>query len=198
MRLNPAIIFIFLVAIGCAAFSSNSVFASGSVTNSVSQTNELSPLQIIVTPRKTRVHVGEPFKVSLEVKNVSNTNQQFKVWSCGWSQNWKSSNPVIRFREWNCRANWPMDVHLAPNASFKEELNGKEMDMEFIQTGSTNKVAFRMGFTPTVWGDVRIYNPNNNGWRTNQWWIEDHTRIYWSDEVSININPKWIPNWIPW
>jgi hypothetical protein len=55
-----------LLAIG-GIFLAHQIFAADSVTNFISQTNEPSTFQIIVTPRKTRVHVGEPFKVALEV-----------------------------------------------------------------------------------------------------------------------------------
>ena len=117
--------------------SANQIFAADSATNSVSGTNEPSPFKIIVTPRKTRVHVGERFKVGLEVKNVSNTNQTFKVWSCSWYENWKSSAPAVRLMPWTCRANGIDDVSLAPGESFKETLNGEEMEMKVLPSTAT-------------------------------------------------------------
>jgi hypothetical protein len=134
-----------LVLAGGIVFFANPLFAANVTTNSVSQTNEPSPFQIIVTPRKTRVHAGEKFKVGLEVKNVSNTNQTFKVWSCSWDENWRSSNPDVYLPGWACRANWVGDVSLAPGESFKETLNREEMEMCVPQSVTTNKVIFRMG-----------------------------------------------------
>jgi len=186
-----------LILAGGIIFVTNQIFATDSVTNSISQTNEPSPFKIIVTPKRNRVHVKEPFQVSLMVKNISNTNQQFKVWSCSWYENWKSSKPAIGLRGWACTANRPVDIHLTPGESFKEELNGNGAEMEIFQPISTNEISFRMGFIPTVWGDIHIYNPAQHSWRTNQSWIEDRKTIYWSDEVNIKINPKWIPDWIP-
>jgi hypothetical protein len=168
----------------------NQIRAADSATNAVSQTNELSRLKIIVTPRKIRVHIGEPFKVALEVKNVSNTNQQFKVWGCSWYENWKSSNPVIGIKAWACLANGAETVNLAPGESFKETLNGKEAEMEIFQPVSTNRISFRMAF---------ITGASFHFYKLGETIPDDEKeKIYYSNEVTIDINPKSVPDWLPW
>ena len=182
-------IFWLLILTGGIIFLENSIFAADT-TNFVSQTNEPSPFKIIVTPRKTRVRAGEKFKVGLEVKNISSTNQSFKVWSCSWYENWKSDNLAVYLPGWTCRANGVDTVNLAPGESFAETLNGKEMEMQVIQSVSTNKISFRMAFH--TGGSIQLYKSDEV--------IPDDVKgkIYWSDEVTININPKSVPDWIPW
>jgi hypothetical protein len=179
-----------LILICGIIFSANQILAADSMTNSVSETNEPSPLKIIVTPSKTRVHAGEKFKVGLEVKNVSNTNQSFKVWGCSWYENWKSSNPAIQLIPWACLANGVGTVNLAPGELFKETLNGKEAEMQVSQSVATNKISFRMCFH--TGGSIHLYKPGE--------FVPDDVKgkSYWSDEVTININPKSVPDWIPW
>jgi hypothetical protein len=179
-----------LILICGIIFSVNRIFAVDSATNSIGATNEPSPFKINVTPRKTRVHAGEKFKVGLEVKNVSNTNQTFKVWSCSWWENWSSSNPAVRLVGWGCAENGPMKVNLAPGESFKETLNGKEADLEVPQSVSTNKISFHMVFHTGA--SIHLYKPGET--------IPDDVKgkIYYSNEVTISINPKSVPDWIPW
>jgi hypothetical protein len=157
----------------------NSIFAADSTTNSVSQTNEPSPFQITVTARKTLVHVGESFKVSLEVKNISNTNQSFLVWSCSWWENWKSNNRFVYLPAWDCGQNAPMTVNLAPDESFRETLNGNEMPMRVVDSVSTNRISFRMAFH--TGGSVHLYKADEI--------MPDDVKgkIYWSNEVTIDL-----------
>ena len=137
------------------------------------QTNESSPLQIIVTPEVGRVHVMEPFKVSLEIKNVSNTNQFFKDMSCSWYDNWKSDNPNVGLISWNCELNGPSTVELAPGEIYHETLNNEDGKMEIYHEVPTNSISFRMSFTP---GDLYVHS--------------ERKQIYWSNNVTIKINPK--------
>jgi hypothetical protein len=158
-------------------------FAENAMTNSVSQTNEPSPFKIIVTPRTNRVHIGELFKVGLEVKNVSNTNQSFDVWSCSWYYNWESSNPAIGISEWACLGNYVETVNLRPGESFKEtiKINGEEADMRIFKSIPTNTISFRMAFH--TGGDIRLYRKGEV--------IPDvlNGKLYWSDELNIKIYP---------
>ncbi|MEI8291059.1 MAG: hypothetical protein WCH99_16460 [Verrucomicrobiota bacterium] len=160
-------------------FLTNLVFAADSLTNSVGQTNETSPFQIIVTPRKTRVQVMEPFKISIAVKNVSHTDQSFVVWSCSWPMNWKSSNPAVEWVGWSCAQNGAMKVNLASGESFKETLFGVEKEMRVAQSISTNKISFRMALHPGA------------AHRFGQSLPEDEKgKLYWSNEVTIDLIPN--------
>jgi hypothetical protein len=183
-----AIVLLFLA--GGLIFFLGSIFAADATTDSVSGTNAASPFKITVTPRKTHVQVGESFVVGLEVKNVSSTNQSFKVWSCSWYENWVSSNPVVQIKSWACTENCPIEIKLAPGESFKEELNGEEAKMEIVQSVSTNKVFFRMHFMPLILGDAKVYNPDGKSFRTFRTEIPDFKAPFWSDEVGITIDPK--------
>lgn len=176
-----------LVFTGGIILFANQIFAADS-TNAVGQVNETSPLKIIVTPEKSRVHVKEPFTVSLEVKNVSNTNQSFTVMYCSWYEQWQPDNPAVQMIPWNCMMNYPMKVSLAPGQSFKEKVNnlGEEMKMQVI-TATTNKISFKMGFTPLV------LTPDNQRHRYSR-----SEKTYWSDAVTVTVNPKLIPDWISW
>lgn len=167
----------------------NQTFAADATANSVSQTNEPSPFTIIVSPEKSRVHIKEVFKVELEVKNISNTNQSFAVMSCSWMEHWRSDNGQIgTWPGWACIANAPIKIELASGESWK-----KELKMWIPEPVSTNRVSFRMSFTPLPFEVVPPHVENGKY----VWQKKKGVKTYWSSESSININPKWIPDWIP-
>jgi hypothetical protein len=191
---------VFLVRIVGVFLPTSKIFAADSMTNSVTGTNEPSPFKIIVTSTKTRVHVGEPFNVALELKNVSSTNQSIGVWSCSWEENWRSSNPNIPILgSIACLQNGVKHISLAPSELFKQKWeDGKEIQMQVLPTVKTNKITFRISFTPSTWGEIYFHDSSGKIVKTNQWWIEDPKNTYLSDEITININPKSVPDWIPW
>ncbi len=47
-----------------------------------------------------------------------------------------------------------------------------------------------MGFMPSTWGEIHVYDPVKKITKTNQWWVEDIRHAYWSDKVTIYIDPK--------
>jgi hypothetical protein len=177
-------------------FSVNQIFAADSATNSVSGTNEPSPFKIIVMPRKTRVRAGEKFKVGLEVKNVSNTNQLIKIWTCGWGDNWESGNPAVKM--WSptqCRSNVLIEHKLASGESYKHESDFQEAKMEVIQSLETNKVVFRVGFTsgfyvmlPDSFFAHGKQEPQSS--RADQGNPNAAYKTYWNDDVAIEVVPN--------
>jgi len=174
-----SLITIFLALITGTIFYSNLGFAADSLANSFDLTNVPSPFQITLTPRKTRVHVMEPFKISLEVKNVSHTNQSFVVWSCSWPMNWRSSNPAVEWVGWSCAQNGAMKVNLASGESFKETLFGEEKEMRVSQSISTNKISFRMTLHPGAAHRFGETIPD-----------DEKGKLYWSNEVTIELIPN--------
>jgi len=117
----------------------------------------------------------EPFKVALQVKNVSNTNQSFVVMSCSWYENWHSNNRLIGWNVWNCLSNFGYSVKLAPGEVFKQELNGNEKELCVYEKTSTNKVSFRMELHSGNFNDPSTYS----NFRT--------SKFYSSNEVTIDV-----------
>ena len=130
---------------------------------------EIAPFKIIVTPATNQVHRGEKFKVHLQVKNVTNTNQYFDTMSCGWDFNWITDGFVVGFEPWGCNSNIPEHIGLVPGESWE-----KDLDLTVNESAGTNKVSFRMGFTPD--GMLTPRDPNPEKWK-----------FYWSNFVTMNL-----------
>jgi hypothetical protein len=167
-----------LILVGSIMLFSPSIFAADSKTNVLEQTKETEPFKIIVTPSKKRVHVKESFKVALEVKNITNTNRSFVVMSCSWDEHWRSDNPIIgSVTQFICTMNYPMNVNLVLGESYK-----REGDMQLFQAISTNKVSFRMGFTPMDYTPLHMENG-----RFIPPVEKEGKKTYWSDEVTVEV-----------
>jgi hypothetical protein len=132
---------------------------------------QTAPFKIIVTPATNQVHRGGNFKVHLQVKNVTNTNQYFDTWSCAWFGNWTTDSLIVGFGDWGCDSNGREHVELAPGESWENDL-----DLTVNESVVTNEVSFRMGFTPAGFQAPR--DPNPEKWK-----------YYWSNEVTINMTP---------
>ena len=157
---------------GGIIFFANQVFATDLAINSVSQTNEPSPFKITATPRTNQVHIMEPFKVSLEVENISKTNQSFVIMSCSWTDNWHSDNEMVGWKGWNCQSNFGYTKNMAPGEIFRQE-----GEMRVFRSALTNKVSFRMALHPGNYNDPSTDLNYKRG------------KNYWSNEVTIEVIP---------
>jgi hypothetical protein len=176
---------VLLALAGGIIFFANQTLAADATTNSVAQTNEPSPFQIIVTPKKSRVHIGERFEAEIDVKNITHTNQLFGVMLCSWPEHYGTDNPNVQNATWfACTRNFPIKVNLAPNESYT-----KKLMFEVSRAVATNQISFRVSFRPFIVGKDRpggfYYEPKPG-------------KIYLSDPVNLAINPKYIPDWISW
>ncbi len=63
--------------------------------------------------------------------------------SCSWDEHWKSSNERISWERWDCAANVPIEVKLAPGEAYE-----KTLSMLLLAGKPQEKVSFKMGFTP--------------------------------------------------
>ena len=161
------------------------LFAAGSTTNSVSETNESSPFKIIVAPKKNRIHFGERFEAEVDVKNITSTNQLFGVWLCSWPDHYGTDNPNVGNATGSaCLRNFPIKVNLAPNESYKNKLM-----FEVVRAMATNQVSFRVRFQPFIVGKDK----GGGGY-----FEIKPGKAYWSDQVTLSLNPKLVPDWIPW
>jgi hypothetical protein len=114
---------------------------------------------VTVWPAKTQVSAGEEFEVKLRVVNSSQEPQSFRVASCSWYMDWKSSNPHIGFTPWPCWRNAIVDVTLQPGEAYE-----KALVMKLVGEGRSRTESLRMGFTP-------------GGEKTS----------YWSNEVVLGV-----------
>jgi hypothetical protein len=129
---------------------------------------EIAPFKIIVTPATNQVHRGGTFKVHLAVKNVTDTNQHIDTMSCAWYFNWTTDSLVVDFEPWGCDRNFPTLFDLAPGQSWE-----KDLDLTASESVTSEKVSFRMGFTPD--GMLTPRDPNPEKWK-----------FYWSNFVTMN------------
>ena len=123
---------------------------------------DTNSLRVVLIPSKTEVRVTEKFKVALRVENPTTTNQTVRVWSCSWDEEWKTSNTNISWIGWDCTRNGVRNVEIPPGGAYTNEL-----EMLIPQPISEKTLSFRMGFTPI-----------------------DSDRIFWSDDVQLNIIPS--------
>ncbi len=136
---------------------------------------EIAPFKIIVTPATNQVHIGDKFKVHLQVRNVTNTNQYFDTMTCSWDENWTTDSLFVGSESWGCDRNVPVHVELDPGRPGRTWAN--DMDLVVNQSVRTNKFTFRMGFTPICHHAPHDSNPE-------KW------KFYWSDFVAMNLIPN--------
>ena len=125
------------------------------------------PFKVIVTPETVRVHLKEPFKLHLKVKNVSKENQHIETYLCSWYENWTTDSSVVTFPVWGCDVNPWGEFELAPGKSWE-----KDLDMTISKTIPTNHVSLHMGFRSSYKG-VEL----------------DKSKYYWSNKVTIEVVP---------
>jgi hypothetical protein len=120
--------------------------------------------RVVVQPAKTQVHIRESFWVALIVENLTTTNQYVhkasQDWE-SWESQWQTSNPNIYLIHWDPAANVPFTIKIPPGGAYTNET---QMSVE--KPVSTNKLSFKVGFTPA-----------------------DIKKTYWSDKVTIEIIP---------
>lgn len=179
---------VLLALAGITIFCASPIFAAD-LTNTIEQTKEAEPFEIIATLLTNQMHINnlkEPLKIALEVKNVTNTNQSFEIMNCGWPSQWRSDSPFIGVATplYSCTRNFPIAIVLPPGKSWENEIK-----MWAPGPVSTNKISFRMGFAPLVWGPIDRYSSVHNSSQTNQFWI-DGEKFYWSNEVTIDLIPN--------
>jgi hypothetical protein len=162
--------------IGCLA---KQVLAEEQIINSANQTNELSPFEITVSPEIFKIHIKEIFKVRLEVKNISNTNQHFTIMSCSWWEHWVSDNRQIgMWPGYACAQNKPVKVELAPGESWK-----KDLKMWVPEPVTINKISFKMSFEPLPFDPVTPHVQNGK----EIWQIKKKAETYRSTVINIAI-----------
>ena len=162
-----------LVLTGSAILFARSTFAAES-TNQIAE-----PFKVTVTSATNRVHLKEPFQLHLKVENVSTINQYIDTWTCAWLDNWRSDNSMVRDNFPGCNNNIPGRIELASGKSWEND-----WDQFTVESTLTNKIFFRMGFTPSV--DIPFYvekgkemSPTNGD-----------KNIYWSNKVTIEVIPN--------
>jgi len=108
---------------------------------------------VTIWSAKTQVNADEEFEVKLRVVNSSEEPQSFKVASCSWDRQWKSSNLRIGYKSWPCYANAIIAVQLQPG-----EAHEKVLVMKLVGRGTSKTESLRMGFTPA--GEQKTYLSN--------------------------------------
>jgi len=82
-----------------------------------------------------------------------------------------------------------MDIKLVSGKSYKGEL---KIGLLVFQSVPTNKISFRLGFTPNRWSDKEMWELV----RTNRQNLPDNLqhelgkKTYWSNEVSVDLIPN--------
>ena len=125
------------------------------------------PFKVTVTPATVRVHLKEPFKLHLKVKNVSTENQHIETYLCSWFVNWTTDSSFVAFPAWSCDVNPSGEFELAPGKSWE-----KDLDMIVSKPIPTNHVSLHMGFRRSYKGGEL-----------------DKSKFYWSNEVTIEVIP---------
>lgn len=135
------------------------------------ESGSTNSLTVQVKVSKTTCRVGQPFNVSLRVENTTPTNQSVLVWSCSWSDNWKTDNTNVVLLSQQCAKNTVGPVEIKPGSAYINE-----GQMQVLHPVPGKKLSFRMGFTPF------------SGWNasyTGFVW----GKTLWSKEVVIGVAP---------
>ncbi len=118
-------------------------------------------LRVVITPSRTDIRFREIFNLALRVENPTQTNQTVRVMSCGWDDEWRSSNTNVSWIGWDCTRNGPVNVTILPGGAYTNTL-----EMEIYNLIPQNRLSFRMGFTSI-----------------------DGAKTLWSNKVKLHILP---------
>lgn len=111
---------------------------------------EENVLSIRVKPQQTQIRAGRPFNLTLLVANTYRKPHSFRVMSCSWNDQWKSSDPRLFSMGWPCKANSPRTITLASGAIYQRIL-----PMTLVGGVGSGELVFTMGFKPL--GNKRVY-----------------------------------------
>ena len=133
-----------------------------------------SSFMVEVKPTRTTVKCTESFRVSTAIRNNSNEEKSLNVWSCSYSTQWSSDNPVVRIDGADCMKNGLGTVRLKPGEAYEREL---WIHVEpFAGTCQHESITFRLRFEDgnrrtapkisPIWSNavtVRVTNDGNSG-----------------------------------
>ena len=86
------------------------------------------------------VRNNEEFLVSTVVRNIGETVQLLRVWSCSYPQQWTTDNASVQVKQVSCRKNYLSQVKLEPGKTYERLLSLS------ANVGAAQKViTFRLG-----------------------------------------------------
>jgi hypothetical protein len=109
----------------------------------LTHTAHADTLTVEVKPASLTWHVKKPVDVQLRVVNTSPATQKVQIWSCGWYENWKSTDSELGFERWGCDKNYAKDFELAPGKAWEQKL-----EMFAVVGAKPGPHTLRMAFTP--------------------------------------------------
>jgi len=99
------------------------------------------------------VHRGEAFGVRVRITNTSGAPQKFRIMSCSWPEEWRSSDPQIASLGWPCDKNFETTLELAPGA-----IDTRTLQLTPTAQASSGAHTLRVGFTP-IGAAVALWSP---------------------------------------
>jgi RNA polymerase sigma factor (sigma-70 family) len=121
-----------------------------------------SPFRVTVDLQRKPVRVKQPFKVSVQVVNSSQSRQSFQVANGNWEMHWKPSNDRVYWVPRAVFRNFIETVNLDPGQAYQ-----KTGYMVIAPEKPQKEVTFKLGFTPAA-----------------------SKQTYWSDEVTLQIESE--------
>lgn len=107
-------------------------------------------LIVTVQTMQESVKNGGFLPVIINIRNVGDAVQTLHVYSCSYSNNWKTDNPFVSVVGGHCKKDVMRDVKLKANETYKQNetvrINIPSRDV------SISTLSFRLGFTDGRWG----------------------------------------------
>ena len=105
-------------------------------------------LRIEVKADQTSVVNGESVKVTAKITNNGQQDQNLQVWSCSYSDNWKTDNPYVYLDIEPCNKNGIINVVLKSHQVYEKELS---LNITVpAQELTLDEVTFILGFRQAV------------------------------------------------
>jgi len=143
------------------------VLAAGMLFAASGIAAETAPFKVTVTASTNRIQLKKPFSLHVKVQNASSTTQEFEILGCRWFLNWTMESQSVQFPSWDCDYYPRVKIRLAPGKSWENDTT-----MTVGSGNSTNRIAFRAGFSPEP------VLPNQRG---------GPPKYYWGNHVTLEI-----------